>query len=82
MTDYNAPLKDMNFLLNDMGLLKELSEMPATAEATPDLVSAILDEGAKLAKDFVGACNVNGDEQGSLLQEDGHVKVAPGFKEA
>ncbi|MTI10432.1 acyl-CoA dehydrogenase [Curvivirga aplysinae] len=81
MTEYNAPLKDMNFLLNDMGLLKELSEMPATAEATPDLVSAILDEGAKLAKDFVGACNVNGDEKGALL-DDGHVKLPAGFKEA
>lgn len=81
MTEYTAPLQDMSFLLNDMGVLRELAEMPATAEATPDLVSAILEEAAKLASGPIAACNSDGDTVGSLLEGD-KVKIAPGFADA
>ncbi len=81
MTEYVPPLKDMNFLFNDMGFAKELSEMPATAEATPDLITAILDEASKLSVGPISACSQAGDEKGSLLEGD-KVVVAEGFADA
>jgi alkylation response protein AidB-like acyl-CoA dehydrogenase len=53
----------------------------AFAEVTPDLVSAVLEEGAKLAADLLDPLNRSGDQQGATL-ENGVVRVPAGFANA
>ena len=47
MSDYRAPVKDMRFVMDEIAGFNELAQLPAFAEATPDLADAILDEAAK-----------------------------------
>ena len=55
MPSYKAPVKDALFLLNDVFHLSAFSGQPGFADATPDLVEAIITEAAKLAEahDFI-----------------------------
>ncbi len=81
MADYQAPLKDMNFVLNELVKLKELSSLPGYEEAIPELVSCILDEAGKLAGEVISPLNVSGDLHGVKI-ENNEVKTAEGFKDA
>ena len=81
MIPYSAPLKDMEFVLNDLGLIDFLLTMPACEDATHDLVSAVLDEANKLASDVIAPLNYSGDKEGATL-ENGVVHVPKGFTEA
>ncbi len=81
MPTYSAPVKDIRFLLHDHFNIEQYNNMPAFAEATPDLVDAILDEAAKVAENVYQPLNLSGDEQGCRL-EDGKVITPDGFKEA
>ena len=69
MTNYNPPIQDMMFLLNDvLGFENDMTE-------------AVLGEASKLASEVLAPLNRPGDLAGATLQ-DGVVKTAPGFKEA
>lgn len=81
MADYQAPLKDMNFVLNELVKLKELSCLPGYEEALPELVSCILDEAGKLAGEVISPLNVYGDMHGVKIHNN-EVKTAEGFKDA
>ncbi|MBL4802294.1 MAG: acyl-CoA dehydrogenase family protein, partial [Emcibacter sp.] len=81
MPTYSAPVKDIKFLLHDYFNLQQYNNMPAFAEATPDLLDAILDEAAKSAENIFQPLNLSGDEQGCRL-ENGKVITPDGFKEA
>ena len=82
MHNYTAPLQDMQFLLFDVLKVQELGNaIPAYAEATPDVVSAILAEGGKFCGQVLQPINRSGDEEGCSF-ENGRVKTAAGFKEA
>ncbi len=81
MPTYSAPVKDIKFLLHDYFNLQQYNNMPAFAEATPDLLDAILDEAAKGAENIYQPLNLSGDEQGCRL-EDGKVITPDGFKDA
>ena len=82
MTDYQAPLKDMNFVLNELVKLNELSTIPGFEEAVPELASCILDEAAKLAGDVISPLNTIGDMLGVKVHNKDEVKIPDGFKEA
>jgi len=82
MSTYRAPLADMQFVLNELAGLSQVASLPGFEEATPDTVSAILDEAAKFATDVLDPLNVPGDREGSTWLEGGQVKTPPGFKEA
>lgn len=71
MADYNAPVKDMKLALNQIARLTELSSMPVFEDASDDMVSAILDEAARVARDVVGPTNWEGDQTGLKLDESG-----------
>ena len=81
MPDYKAPLRDMRFLMD------EVFDYPATyaaigaVDATPDLVGAILEEGAKFCEQVLAPLNRSGDEEGAVWK-DGVVTTPKGFKEA
>ena len=53
MNAYRAPLGDMQFLMSEVFQADKLfASMPGTAEVTPDLISAILEEAAKIAENY------------------------------
>ena len=82
MNAYRAPLGDMLFLMSEVFQAdKVFAAMPGTAEVTPDLVSAILEEAAKIAENILSPINQNGDHEGCRWT-DGAVATPAGFKEA
>jgi alkylation response protein AidB-like acyl-CoA dehydrogenase len=82
MYTYKAPLRDMTFLLFDILKIQDTANaIPAYAEATPDVVSAVLEEAAKLCTNVLQPINRSGDEAGCTF-DNGVVKTAPGFKAA
>lgn len=46
MPRYDAPIRDMQFILQDLLQIQNYSNLPGFEEATPDLVNAILEEEA------------------------------------
>jgi len=82
MSTYRAPLADMQLVLNELAGLAQVATLPGFEDATPDTVSAILEEASKFASDVLDPLNISGDREGSSLQADGTVKTPSGFKEA
>ena len=82
MTTYNAPLRDMQFLLKEVLQIQNYSNLPGFEDVSEDLVDAILDEGGKFARDVLHPLNDVGDKHGCVRESDGSVTVPPGFKEA
>ncbi len=82
MSTYHAPLKEMEFVLNELAGLAQIGKLPGFEEATPDTVAAILQEAAKFAASVLDPLNVPGDREGSKLLPDGTVKTPAGFKDA
>ncbi len=81
MSHYNAPLKDMQFVLNELAGLAEVAQLPGYEEATPDMVEAILDEAGKFAGGVLAPINFSGDQEGAKWANKS-VTVPKGFKEA
>jgi len=82
MSTYHAPLAEMQFVMNDLAGLAQIASLPGFEDATPDTVSAIVEEASKFATDVLDPLNATGDREGSVLQDDGTVKTPKGFKEA
>ncbi|MAN46634.1 MAG: acyl-CoA dehydrogenase [Alphaproteobacteria bacterium] len=78
---YNAPLDDMAFALQSVAGLPKLQGLEAFENYDPDLITPILDEANKLARDVLAPLNQPGDAHGAVLTDEG-VKAAPGFAEA
>jgi len=81
MSGYNAPLQDMRFVLNELAGMAEVSGLPGYAEASPDVIEAILDESAKFTRDVLAPLNFSGDREGARWA-DKQVTTPKGFKEA
>ncbi len=81
MNGYNAPLQDMRFVLNELAGMAEVSGLPGYAEASPDVIEAILDESAKFTRDVLAPLNFSGDREGARWA-DKQVTTPKGFKEA
>ncbi|AWI81448.1 acyl-CoA dehydrogenase [Parazoarcus communis] len=81
MFDYNAPLRDMQFILNELAGLDAIAGLPGCEDASPDLVAAILEEAGKFAAGVLAPINRQGDLQGCRL-EDGRVLAPDGWQAA
>lgn len=81
MSTYIAPLRDMQFVLNEIAGLEEICALPGNEECSVELVESILDEAAKFATGVLDPINRGGDTTGSVCKE-GVVTTAPGFKDA
>ena len=82
MSTYRAPLADMQFVLNDVAGLSQVASLPGFEDATPDTVTAILEEAGRFATEVLDPLNVSGDREGSQRLPDGSVKTPAGFKDA
>jgi alkylation response protein AidB-like acyl-CoA dehydrogenase len=82
MPVYKAPVEDVLFLLNDVFAMERYNNLPGFADATPDLVEAVLTEGAKLCEEVLAPVNRAGDLEGCRRHDDGRVTTPAGFKGA
>ena len=64
MPEYNAPLRDMRFVMDELLDMTGSYAAYGLEDATPDLVSAILEEGAKFTNQVLSPLNRSGDEEG------------------
>ncbi len=78
---YTAPVKQIEFILNEVVSFPQLAETGVFAEATPETVSAILSEAGKLASEVIAPVNRAGDLTAARL-ENGKLRSSPGYAEA
>ena len=82
MLRYKAPLRDMRFLINEvLDYPTHYASLSNGAEATPEMVDAILEGAATLCEEVLAPLNASGDKEGCHLN-DGVVTTPKGFKEA
>jgi len=82
MPSYKAPVDDALFLLNDVFHLDRYGNLPGFADATPDLIEAVLREAAKFSEEVLTPLNRVGDREGCTRHAGGSVTTPAGFKDA
>ncbi len=84
MPEYKAPQREIKFVMDEvLDMPGTYAKLPAYAEvATPDMIDAILSEGAKFCENVIAPLNRVGDTEGCTRHEDGSVTTPTGFKEA
>jgi len=81
MSTYEAPLKDMQFVLCELAGLDQVTALPGWQETDKEVVNAILQEASRFASEVLTPLNRVGDQAG-VIWKDGNVIMAPGFREA
>ena len=82
MPSYKAPIRDLQFVFHELHEAdKTLSSLPGFDEVSPDLVDAILEEGAKICEELLQPINQSGDQEECQF-DNGAVTTPKGFKEA
>jgi alkylation response protein AidB-like acyl-CoA dehydrogenase len=82
MPSYKAPVEEVSFLLTDVLEIARYADLPGFAEATPDLVEAVLRGAADLGEGVLQKLNATGDSEGCRRQPDGSVTTPQGFRQA
>ncbi len=82
MTDYRAPLDDIDFVLNRVCGLPRILSLPGFIDADASVVRDMLAEAARFMEEKLAPLNKSGDSFGVQLNADGSVTTAPGFAEA
>jgi len=80
MPIYNAPNKDIQFVLHDLLKVSE-QDIPGFEDLDRDFTNAVVEEAGKVATEVLHPLNVVGDTEGCVM-ENGVVRTPTGFKEA
>jgi len=80
MPIYNAPNKDIQFVLHDLLKVSE-QDIPGFEDLDRDFTSAVVEEAGKVATEVLHPLNIVGDTEGCVM-ENGVVRTPSGFKEA
>ncbi|WP_298620194.1 acyl-CoA dehydrogenase [uncultured Zoogloea sp.] len=81
MSSYNAPIRDMQFVMRELADLEAVAALPGCEDASPDVVDAILEEAGKFANGVLAPLNRAGDTIGAKW-DNGVVTTVPGWKDA
>jgi acyl-CoA dehydrogenase len=81
MSNYTAPIRDMQFVMNELADFDGVAALPGNDDVSSDLVDAILEEANKFASGVLAPLNWSGDQEGASWNE-GNVKTATGWKDA
>ena len=81
MTEYAAPLRDMQFVIEELVGLPTVNTLPGLDWVTEDLVRAVLNEAGRFGGEVLAPLNRVGDLEGSRL-ENGVVVTPTGFADA
>ena len=84
MPRYQAPLRDMQFVLHELLDVKtELSQLPPHADLDVDTINQVLEEGGKFASDILFPLNHAGDREGCHYDAAARSVTAPkGYRDA
>ncbi|HEX6146244.1 MAG TPA: acyl-CoA dehydrogenase [Acidimicrobiia bacterium] len=82
MAEYKPRLDDIVFTLTHVAGLDEVAKLDGYQHADPDTVGTILEEAGRFFSEVMAPLNRIGDQQGSVLTDDGTVQTPDGFKEA
>jgi len=82
MASYKAPVRDMQFIFDEVLMVDQYETLNGFADATKETRDQILEESAKFCENVLAPLNKIGDEHGCIRAEDGSVTTPPGFKEA
>jgi len=82
MFTYQAPLKDIQFVLSDLlNASESLRTIPAFAEIDDDLMLQVIEEAGRFASEVLFPLNAVGDREGARYSE-GTVTTPKGFAQA
>src|SRR5690349_6842779 len=82
MPTHKAPVEDAQFLLNDVFHIERYSNLPGYADASPDVIEAVLGEAGKFCEHVLVPLNRVGDREGCKRAPDASVTTPAGFKGA
>jgi alkylation response protein AidB-like acyl-CoA dehydrogenase len=74
---YKPPVNDIKFVLFDVLGVDQLQTLEKYAEATPDIIAAVIEEAGKLAAEVLQPINKIGDEQGCTYNPETHDVTTP-----
>ncbi len=81
MPSYQAPVRDMKFVIHDVIGAARYADLPGLDQATPDIVDAVLEAGATMCEEVLQPLNVVGDREGCHYAN-GTVTTPKGFRQA
>jgi alkylation response protein AidB-like acyl-CoA dehydrogenase len=78
---YQAPLKDLRFVLFELLGAQRLAALPPYAEFSEELADSVLEEAGRFAEQVLAPINGLGDSQGAQFRE-GSVRMPEAFRTA
>ena len=81
MNQYEAPIKDILFVLDQLIGLDNITKLDGCEDINIDFVESVLTGAAEIATEVIAPTNVDGDRYGVSLKN-GIVEVPPGYQEA
>jgi len=84
MAVYQAPIRDMQFVLYELlNVEEELRAIPPYADTNRELIDQVLEEGARFTSEVLFPLNTVGDAEGCHFNAEDHSVTTPkGFKDA
>jgi len=81
VTEYVAPLSDLQFVINELVDFDAIRNLPGYEEVDTDIVAAVLEGAGKFSTEILSPINQSGDQQGCKLE--GQVVTTPdGWRDA